>query len=96
MRGTPEGTRYWVQAGTHWGSRHEPLSRADLRISRYFPLSKGRITAFVEMLNVLGRENVRGYEYDLMGSSSGFYIERDAEYWFGRVPSFGVTYEVDL
>jgi len=93
---TPEGTRYWVQAGEHWASRHKDFHRLDIRVSRHFPLSHGRITAFVEMLNVLGRGNVRGYNQYLVTTRSGYRIEQEEKHWFGRIPSFGITYDVEL
>jgi len=91
---TAEGTVYWAQAGQPWGTRHEPYHRLDVRVNRYFPLSRGRITAFIELLNILGRENVRSYDYSFFGSPSGPILEKDPEHWFGRIPSFGVSYEV--
>lgn len=93
---TSEGTRYWVQAGDHWASRYDPFHRLDLRVSRFFPLRSGRITAFVELLNVLGKKNVRGYDYDLLNSGTGYYIDKNAEHWFGRIPSFGVAYSAEF
>ena len=65
-------------------------------MNRYFPVSRGRISAFIELLNVLGRENVRGYEYGLRESSGEYYILRDPQHWFGLIPSFGVSYDIEF
>ncbi len=93
---TPEGTGYWVQAGEQWGARHNSYQRLDLRINRFFPLSKGRITAFIEVLNVLNRKNVRGYSYGLTYDWGRYHIRREAETWFGILPSFGISYDFEF
>ncbi|MFC1475609.1 TonB-dependent receptor domain-containing protein [Candidatus Zixiibacteriota bacterium] len=91
---TAEGVVYWAQAGEPWGTRHHPYHRLDLRVNRYFPLARGRITAFFEILNVLGRENVRGYDYSFYGGPGGPLLTREPEHWIGLLPSFGVSYEI--
>jgi hypothetical protein len=93
---TPEGTNYWVQGGEQWGARHDEYQRFDLRINRYFPLSKGRITAFIEVLNVLDRKNVRAYQYGLRYYNGQYHVRKEPEHWFGRIPSFGISYDIDL
>ncbi|MCP4711686.1 MAG: hypothetical protein GY869_23960, partial [Planctomycetes bacterium] len=93
---TPEGTYYWAQAGQPWGARHNSFHRLDLRVNKYFPLSRGQITAFIEVLNVLGRDNVRGYDYNWQSTRTGPYLTKEPEYWFGRIPSLGVSYELSF
>lgn len=91
---TPDGTVYWAQAGQPWAARHEPFHRLDVRVNRYFPLAHGRITAFVEILNLLGHKNVRGYDYSFYWTQRGPILAKDPETWFGTIPSFGVSYEI--
>jgi len=93
---TPDGRVYWLQAGEQWGARHKPFHRLDLRVNRYFNLHTGRITAFIEVLNVLNTENVRSYNYGLASDGSTYYRTQEAEHWFGIMPSFGVAYVVEL
>jgi hypothetical protein len=91
------GTRIYLQSDEQLSSRHSNYRRFDLRINRYFRVGSGRITAFVELINVFGFDNVRGYSYDIrLGGPSGYYVDSEAETWFGRLPSFGVAYEVNL
>jgi hypothetical protein len=91
------GTRIYLQSDEQLSSRHTNYRRMDLRFNRYFRVGRGRITAFVELINVFNFKNVRGYSYNiLLGGARGYYIDADSENWFGRLPSFGVAYEVSL
>jgi outer membrane receptor for Fe3+-dicitrate len=90
-------TYVYLQAEEQLSSRHGSYKRVDLRVNRYFRVGKGRITAFVELINVFGFDNVRSYIYEILpGGPKGYYLEAEAENWFGRLPSFGVAYEVNL
>ncbi len=93
---TPDGTSYWIQAGEQWGARHDEYRRIDLRINRFFPLSKGRITAFIEVLNVFDSKNIRAYQYGLRYYNGQYYVRREAEHWFGIIPSFGISYDFEF
>ncbi|UCE67237.1 MAG: TonB-dependent receptor [Candidatus Zixiibacteriota bacterium] len=93
---TPEGTVYWVQADEQWGARFKPYHRLDLRINRYFPLKKGRITAFIEILNVYNQKNVRKYNYYLRRIGDRINFSKEPDYWFGWMPSFGISYDINF
>jgi hypothetical protein len=88
------GYVYYIQSDEQWGARFEDYSRIDLRLNRYFNIAKGRLSVFVEVLNVLDRENVRGYDNSIQQSPQGYYLEKEPETWFGRLPSAGITYEL--
>ena len=91
------GTLLYLQSDEPLSSRHRNYRRVDLRLNRYFRVGSGRITAFVELINVFGFDNVRSYSYNIvLGGPSGYYLDTDPENWFGRLPSFGVAYEVNL
>jgi len=91
------GTRVYVQSDEQLSSRHSSYRRVDLRVNRYFLVGGGRITAFVELINVFGFDNVRAYSYHLQENEYGrYYLRADSENWFGRLPSFGVAYEVSF
>lgn len=95
-RNTPDGVVYWLQAGEQYKSRLSPYHRLDLRINRYFPLKKGRITAFIEILNIYNQKNVRKYNYHLVRIGNAYDLTRDSENWFGWMPSFGVSYDINF
>jgi len=93
---TPEGTVYWLQSDEQWKARLKPYHRLDLRINRYFPLKKGRITAFIEVLNMLNIKNPRRYNYSLYRSGNAYDVRKESENWFGWMPSFGISYDVEF
>jgi len=95
-RDTPDGTVFWLQGGEQWGSRFDSYNRLDLRINRYFPLKKGRITAFIEILNILDQQNVRQYNYHLARVGNYYSLNKDPETWFGWMPSFGISYDINF
>ena len=87
----------YITPDREWADRFEPFHRLDLRLSRHFRWGKGQLKLFVEMLNAYGRENVRTYSYLAIDTPSGTQLLRDAdECWFGRIPSFGVSYDLEL
>ena len=56
----------------------------------------GRLTLFLEVINVLDRENVRGYNYDLVGSGGRVWVDREVEAAFPMLPVLGVTYSLNM
>ena len=84
---------YFLESEEPWRGRHEHFRRLDLRLNRKFSTSRGTITAFVEVINVLNDENVRNYEWVLVNNDNVLTIEQDKENWFGIMPSFGITYD---
>jgi hypothetical protein len=87
----------FITPDREWAARFEPFHRLDLRLSRHFRWGQGQLKLFVEMLNVYARENVRTYSYMAIDTPTGTQLLRDAdEHWFGRIPSFGVSYDLEL
>ncbi len=76
--------------------RHKPFSRVDLRINKYFKIGKGRLTAFIELINALNRKNIRSYNFNTIYSEDRNYLEKKPEYWLRLLPSFGITYQVNF
>jgi len=88
-------TYFWVK-GEPWSSRHEPFHRLDLRINRNFELPNGRLTTYLEVVNVLDHENIRDYHYEMVCSRTECVLERTPERWLGILPSLGVVYKLDF
>jgi hypothetical protein len=65
--------------------------RLDLRASRQWALRSGRLTFFVDLQNVYGRENLAGFDLTLDDETGE--LRRAAETWPGLVPSAGVSWE---
>jgi len=89
------GFTYWDYNGQMKG-RYKPFSRVDLRINKYFNVGKGQMTAFVELINVFNRKNIRAYSFLRLEGEDSYYLEKKAEYWLGILPSFGLTYQVSF
>ncbi len=89
---SPGVSFYAIVPDEEWGARYEPFHRLDFRLNRFFSIGSGRLKAFIEVLNIYGRENVRRYSYSV---TDGMLI-RSEEYWFGTMPSLGVSYEVEF
>jgi hypothetical protein len=87
---------YWINAGERLAERYPSYSRLDFRINRYFDVWGGRMTLYVEVINLLDTENVRGYEYSLLRNSDGYYIRTDTETNFGRLPILGVSFSLNM
>ncbi len=84
---------HFLEADEPWQGRHEHFKRLDLRLNRKFTMSRGTITAFVEVINVLNSENVRNFEYALIQNGDYLEVAEVKENWFGVMPSFGITYD---
>lgn len=87
---------YYIQSNEPWSSRHSPYSRLDLRVNKIIPTRKGTITAFIEIINLLGKKNIRNYEYSTYSYNGVVLLNRNQENWFGRMPAFGIVYNFDM
>jgi outer membrane receptor protein involved in Fe transport len=74
-----------VEAGAPYSERYPAFSRVDLRINRYFQTSRGQITLFFEIINMLNQKNVRHYYYNFE-NINGWRLARTEEYWFKMLP----------
>ncbi len=75
--------------------RFPPYHRLDLEVRRKFALRHGTLSAFLEVTNLYGRENVCcvkefGYVPRPDGTVS---VERHDGYWLRQLPVFGLTWE---
>ncbi len=93
------GNNYFdIQPAELMGRRFKDYHRLDIRASRNYIIGKGKLTAYFEVLNVYGRENIRVYEYDIIYDvTSGQYIlAPDPEKWFTIMPMIGIIYELNF
>jgi hypothetical protein len=76
-----------------WESHLPDYSRVDLRINRKFNTSRGTLTAFLEVINVLNKQNIRNHEYMIdIYHPDGPTALTSNELWFEIVPTIGVVY----
>jgi len=93
---------YYYYNGAVWlmsdlrGARFEPYNRIDLRLNRYFNIGRGRVTIFIELLNALGNKNIRNYDFKDYEVDGFTELEKKPEYWLGRLPSAGISYQINF
>ena len=74
--------------------RHGTFASMDFRISRKFDLRRGSLLAFVEISNVLDRNNECCLDWDIMDGPAGEEVlERGLDYWMPMLPAIGVLWE---
>ena len=83
------GLDYSVRVGELNAVRLPAYHRLDLRLSRALPTDWGHLDLFVELLNVLNRENVRSVEVTRDPLSNGFI--RTVDYQAPFLPVFGIA-----
>ncbi len=83
------------------GTAYPAYHRVDLRINRHFQLEKGRLSAFLHIINLYNQKNLRKFDIgatddndNLVPDGNGGYLTpRGDKYWFGLLPVIGVTWE---
>ena len=89
-----DGATYlYSTAGEPHGARYPAFHRADLRLSRHFEAAGGRLSTFLEIVNLYNRGNVRRYNYIWRRGPAGeLRLNRQPEHWFKLLPSIGVSW----
>lgn len=83
------------------GSEYPAYHRMDIRINRNFRLQNSKITAFLHLVNVYNRENLRKFDVDVRDGEDnlvpdgqgGYRYFHDDKNWFGFIPAFGLSVE---
>ncbi len=87
------------------GTTYPPYHRLDLRINRAFETEKsGTITAFLHIINVYNRKNLKKYDLDARNDQgelsldiNGNYVPfGDNKYWLGILPVVGVKWDFSV
>jgi hypothetical protein len=84
----------WIPGPLNAG-RLPDYHRLDVRITRIFHTSHGRISTFFEIRNFYNRQNVREYKYEYDGYQDGEHVAKrtGVETLLPILPSFGVSWE---
>jgi hypothetical protein len=84
----------WVPGPLNAG-RLPAYHRIDIRVNRFWNISYGRISTFLEVRNLYNHENIREYKYEFEGNQNGDYEVRRNGYerLLPLVPSFGITWD---
>jgi outer membrane receptor for Fe3+-dicitrate len=77
-------------------SRYPVYHRMDVRINRHFYTSRGRVTAFLEILNLYDQKNIAYFDYTTQSFSDGNRVQstftKSPVHWFPMMPSVGVSW----
>jgi hypothetical protein len=81
--------------GDYNSARLGPVVTFNLRATKETPLADGRLRWYLEVFNLLDRENpCCGQDFNLRQRNDGsFIVSRDLEPWLPLIPSFGVLWE---
>ncbi len=72
--------------------RYGNYSRVDLRVNRDISIFSGHLTAYIELINLLGRKNIRSYYYETVCDRDGCVPLKRTSHWLGTLPLFGISY----
>jgi len=85
---------YYHDWGLFNSLRYPAYHRLDVRINRHFYPAKGKITAFLHIINAYNHENVNNYDFSIVEENAdSFSYEIDTETWFSLLPFIGVSWE---
>ena len=96
------GLHFYQRHFAYNGERYPAYHRMDVRVNRNFKAGKGHITAFVNVINVYDRFNLRKFDLGvatnaddgLVPDGNGKYvITQDHQGWFGLTPIIGASWE---
>lgn len=89
------GTTVLNRLGPVYGLALPDYMRLDLRAQRRFQLSHGTLRAFIDVFNVLDRENTINYKYSVSSGPGGQVkvTRRTGDTLFPRLPSIGLTWD---
>ena len=81
--------------------RYPAYHRMDVRVNRHFDVGRGRLSAYVHVINAYNRRNLRKFDLDTRNSEGnhvpdgrgGFLYPRDDKTWLGLVPAVGISWE---
>jgi hypothetical protein len=76
--------------------RYPAYHRLDLRADRLWTTPIGKVTVFLELINLYGRDNIRAATYELESvgppNDQGWNLDRTNWYWMPFIPSIGVRW----
>ena len=80
--------------GTRNAQQLSTFASLDFRLSRKFDVRRGTLTAFIEISNVLNRDNVCCVDWDVDEDDNGDpVLENSLDYWMPLLPAIGVLWE---
>ncbi|KAA3613361.1 MAG: TonB-dependent receptor [Calditrichaeota bacterium] len=85
---------YYHDYGQFYSTRYPAYNRLDTRINRHFYTSRGKVSVFLHVINVLNHENIDNYDHEILESDAAtFRSVIEAETYFPIIPFLGVSWE---
>ena len=85
---------YEAQPGPRNVLRYSSFSSIDFRVSRVFNVRRGSLTAFIEVSNIVNRNNVCCTDWDAETDDNGdLVLESSQDFWLPLLPAIGVLWE---
>ena len=85
---------YYHDYGLFNDRRYPAYHRFDTRINKHFFTSKGKITAFLHIINSYNHENINNFDFSILEENAdSFRFEIENETWFSILPFIGVSWE---
>jgi hypothetical protein len=69
------------------------LQTLDLEAVRGWRIGRHRLELVLELENAANSSNQRGYRYELIGAPTSPSVQREEQFWPGRIPSFRLRFE---
>jgi len=80
--------------GPRNADQYSTFASLDLRLSRRFDVKRGTLLAFIEVSNVLNRDNVCCRDWDIEEDEAGNeFLEDSQDYWLPLLPAIGILWE---
>jgi len=90
---SPYGYYYYSNWGEYNSAVYPDYHRLDIRMDRHFYSSFGCVTAYIALINVYDRVNIRNYSYSWQNDSSGApLLVAEEGHWFPLLPSIGIRW----
>jgi outer membrane receptor protein involved in Fe transport len=81
-----------IRAGQRNSLRMRPYGTLDVRLSREIRFDASRLSVFLELANLTGRENPCCFEYEIGDEDEAGLLVLDEQPYFPRIPSLGFTW----
>jgi outer membrane receptor for ferrienterochelin and colicin len=98
----PDGEYHFYAVHSEYNSTLYPAyHRMDIKVNKSFSLKYGSINAYLLIVNVYNRENLKKFDLDSQNNNEEYSLDAngnyvkfiDNKYWLGLVPVFGLSWE---
>lgn len=88
-----EEDEFLPEPGVRNSTNYDTFFTLDFRVSREFEVSKGRLSAFLEVTNATNRDNPCCTDYDIDDEVDPPRLDRTLDYWVPIIPAVGILWE---